>query len=109
MGNLNTIRVLDPLVFGDYPAEMRLYLGSELPQFSKEEIEYVKGSIDFIGLNHYTTLYSEDCIYSNCTEGADHAIKGYQQRKTDRDGIRIGEPVCVGVDKNIRLCIQKYI
>ncbi|KAK1405190.1 beta-glucosidase 18-like [Heracleum sosnowskyi] len=87
--------VLDPLVFGDYPAEMRQYLGNELPQFSLEEIEYVKGSIDFIGLNHYTTSYSEDCLYSNCTEGADHAIKGYQQIKTDRDGILIGEPTAI--------------
>ncbi|XP_074373503.1 putative inactive beta-glucosidase 14 [Apium graveolens] len=32
--------VLDPLVFGDYPAEIHRYLGSELPQFSKEEIDY---------------------------------------------------------------------
>ncbi|KAL8131463.1 hypothetical protein AgCh_007411 [Apium graveolens] len=79
--------VLDPLVFGDYPAEIHRYLGSELPQFSKEEIDYVKGSVDFIALNHYTTHYSEDCIYSNCTEGADHAIKGYQQQKNERDGI----------------------
>lgn len=102
MSNLYSIRVLDPLVFGDYPAEMHQYLGSELPQFSLEEIEYLKGSIDFIGLNHYTTLYSEDCIYSNCTEGGDHAITGYQQVKTIRDGIPIGEPVCVGVARKIR-------
>ncbi|WOG98666.1 hypothetical protein DCAR_0418010 [Daucus carota subsp. sativus] len=87
--------VLDPLVFGEYPEEMRQYIGSVLPQFSSMETESVKGSIDFIGLNHYTTLYSEDCIYSNCTEGGDHAIKGYQQMKPDRDGILIGEPTAI--------------
>ncbi|KAL8131455.1 hypothetical protein AgCh_007404 [Apium graveolens] len=108
--------VLDPLVFGNYPAEMRRYLGSELPQFSKEEIEHLKGSIDFIGLNHYTTHYSEDCIYSNCTEGADHAIKGYQQSKTYRDGSRIGEPTGIdgisvvprGMEKIVNYVKERY-
>ncbi|KAL8131457.1 hypothetical protein AgCh_007405 [Apium graveolens] len=108
--------VLDPLVFGDYPAEMRQYLGSELPQFSFEEIEYVKGSIDFIGLNHYTTSYSEDCIYSNCTEGADHAIVGYQQKRADRDGSLIGEPTGIdgisvvprGMEKIVNYVKERY-
>lgn len=71
------------------------------------ETESVKGSIDFIGLNHYTTLYSEDCIYSNCTEGGDHAIKGYQQTKPDRDGILIGEPVCVCIAKKLGSAFRK--
>lgn len=101
--------VLDPLVFGDYPAEMRQYLGSELPQFSLEEIEYVKGSIDFIGLNHYTTLYSEDCIYSNCTGWGDHAIMGYQQLKTDRDGIPIGEPTAIDVISVVPRGMEKIV
>lgn len=31
------------------------YLRSRLPTFSPEEIEYVQGTYDFIGLNSYTT------------------------------------------------------
>ncbi|KAK3037918.1 hypothetical protein RJ639_031809 [Escallonia herrerae] len=83
---------LDPLLFGDYPPEMRHYLGSELPQFSPEETEYVKGSIDFVGVNHYTTLYAKDCMHSRCAEGGDHAIRGYAYTTGERDGVPIGEP-----------------
>ncbi|ESR65177.1 hypothetical protein CICLE_v10007996mg [Citrus x clementina] len=84
--------MLDPLVFGDYPAEMREYLGSQLPRFSKEETKYVKGSLDFIGINHYSTLYAKDCIHSVCVLGSNHAIRGFVYTTGERDGIMIGEP-----------------
>lgn len=29
---------------------------SRLPQLTKEEIEYIKGTSDFLGLNHYSTF-----------------------------------------------------
>uniref|UniRef100_A0A5B7AKE1 Putative beta-glucosidase 18 isoform X1 n=1 Tax=Davidia involucrata TaxID=16924 RepID=A0A5B7AKE1_DAVIN len=67
----------DPLVFGDYPPEMRRYHGSELPRFSPEEAKYIKGSIDFIGINHYSTQYAKDCIHSSCIQGGDRAISGF--------------------------------
>ncbi|OMP04638.1 Glycoside hydrolase, family 1 [Corchorus olitorius] len=88
---------LDPLVFGDYPPEMRQYHENALPRFSPEEAEYVKGSIDFIGLNHYSTLYAKDCIHSSCQSGGDHFIKGFAYTTGERDGIPIGEPT--GVDR----------
>ncbi|XP_072938733.1 myrosinase 1-like isoform X2 [Epargyreus clarus] len=50
---------------GDYPAVMRKrvdeasrqqrYPRSRLPTFTAEEVEYMQGSADFLGLNHYTT------------------------------------------------------
>ncbi|XP_023637803.1 beta-glucosidase 8 isoform X2 [Capsella rubella] len=49
--------MLKPLVFGDYPDEMKRTLGSRLPVFLAEESEQVKGSSDFIGIIHYMTLY----------------------------------------------------
>ncbi|XP_023637805.1 beta-glucosidase 8-like isoform X2 [Capsella rubella] len=49
--------MLKPLVFGDYPEEMKRTLGSRLPVFSAEESEQVKGSSDFIGIIHYLTVY----------------------------------------------------
>ncbi|EOA16469.1 hypothetical protein CARUB_v10004624mg [Capsella rubella] len=45
--------MLGPLIFGDYPDEMKRTVGSRLPVFSKEESEQVKGSSDFIGIIHY--------------------------------------------------------
>ncbi|KAK8638288.1 hypothetical protein V6N13_136722 [Hibiscus sabdariffa] len=89
--------IFDPLVFGDYPPEMRQYHRSELPRFSAEETEYVKGSIDFIGINHYSTLYAKDCIHSPCASGGDHFIRGFAYTTGERDGILIGEPT--GVDR----------
>ncbi|CAG9581964.1 unnamed protein product [Danaus chrysippus] len=50
---------------GDYPSIMRKrvdsisrrqhFTRSRLPTFTKDEIEMIKGSSDFLGLNHYTT------------------------------------------------------
>lgn len=48
---------LDPIYFGDYPAIMRKKLGDRLPQFSPDEVAVLRGSLDFLGLNHYTTRY----------------------------------------------------
>lgn len=50
---------LDPLIFGDYPASMRELVGDRLPSFENHTYSgiIVKGSFDFIGLNHYTTNY----------------------------------------------------
>ncbi|XP_077211412.1 beta glucosidase 40 [Tasmannia lanceolata] len=49
---------MDPLFFGDYPSSMRKRVGSRLPEFSKAEAALVKGSLDFVGVNHYTTYYA---------------------------------------------------
>lgn len=46
----------DPLYFGDYPAVMHERVGNRLPTFSEEDRKRIKGSSDFFGLNHYTTM-----------------------------------------------------
>ncbi|CAN8268553.1 unnamed protein product [Cochlearia groenlandica] len=50
--------VLHPLVFGDYPDAMKRIVGKRLPSFSEEESYFVKDSHDFLGVIHYTTLYT---------------------------------------------------
>ncbi|KAJ4850766.1 hypothetical protein Tsubulata_033921 [Turnera subulata] len=108
--------LLDPLVYGDYPAIMRQYLGSALPKFLPEEIDYVKGSLDFIGINHYTTLYAKDCIHSPCILGADRAIRGYAYTNGERDGVPIGERcanprffvVPEGLEKTVNYIKDRY-
>ena len=54
-----------PLFFGDYPPVMREFVdaaseeeeleSSRLPTFTREWSEKIKGSLDFLGLNHYST------------------------------------------------------
>ncbi|XP_019236467.1 PREDICTED: beta-glucosidase 18-like isoform X2 [Nicotiana attenuata] len=91
--------VFDPLVYGYYPREMRQYLGSSLPRFTSDEGKLIKDSTDFIGVNHYGTLYAKDCIYSSCVcsnssciAGGDHPIHGYLITLGEKDGVSIGEP-----------------
>ncbi|XP_031400385.1 beta-glucosidase 40-like [Punica granatum] len=54
--------LLDPLMFGDYPSSMKTRVGSRLPKFSQSESALVKGSLDFVGINHYTTYYAKASI-----------------------------------------------
>ncbi|KAL0266520.1 UNVERIFIED_CONTAM: hypothetical protein PYX00_009032 [Menopon gallinae] len=54
-----------PILKGDYPEIMRQRINSNsraegrrrsrLPVFDREMIDYIKGTVDFLGLNHYTT------------------------------------------------------
>ncbi|RDX66008.1 Beta-glucosidase 18, partial [Mucuna pruriens] len=83
--------VLDPLVFGEYPAEMRSILGNQLPVFSPKEKSLIKGSLDFIGINHYGILYAKDCSLSACSPEANHPISGFVETSGTRDGIAIGD------------------
>jgi beta-glucosidase/6-phospho-beta-glucosidase/beta-galactosidase len=53
-------RFADPFFFGDYPATMRSRVGSRLPKFTEKEAALVNGSLDFMGINHYTTFYTKD-------------------------------------------------
>ncbi|XP_050212161.1 beta-glucosidase 44-like [Mercurialis annua] len=48
---------IHPIVYGEYPKTMQNIVGKRLPKFTKEEIKMVKGSIDFVGINQYTTYY----------------------------------------------------
>ncbi|KAL4360770.1 hypothetical protein GQ457_04G028830 [Hibiscus cannabinus] len=52
--------IASPLVFGDYPDAMKKLIGSRIPTFTNHESELVKGSFDFLGVVHYTTLYVQN-------------------------------------------------
>ncbi|KAK5649854.1 hypothetical protein RI129_000883 [Pyrocoelia pectoralis] len=62
---------------GDYPLVMKERIRnmsqcqnleeSRLPKFTTNEIEYIKGSSDFMGLNHYSTWLITDDSENNCT------------------------------------------
>nr|XP_019706265.1 beta-glucosidase 22 isoform X3 [Elaeis guineensis] len=59
--------IINPLVFGDYPEVMKENAGSRLPSFNKHQSKQVKGSFDFIGLNHYFSTFVIDNSNSSST------------------------------------------
>ena len=65
-------RILDPLVKGDYPEIMKKKAGSRIPSFTKEQSELIRGAIDFVGINHYTSVYVSDG-----KSGADASLRDY--------------------------------
>ncbi|XP_010906974.2 beta-glucosidase 1 [Elaeis guineensis] len=51
---------LHPIVYGEYPKTLQDIVKDRLPKFTVEEIKMVKGSIDYVGINHYTSYYMYD-------------------------------------------------
>ncbi|CAI9105437.1 OLC1v1004362C1 [Oldenlandia corymbosa var. corymbosa] len=51
---------LHPLVYGEYPEIIKENAGTRLPDLTSNEVKLVKGSFDFIGMNHYSTIYVTD-------------------------------------------------
>jgi len=50
----------DPIYLGDYPDCMKNNVGDRLPKISDEQRLLIKGSSNFFGLNHYTTMYAAE-------------------------------------------------
>lgn len=106
---------LDPIMYGDYPLEMRQILGSRLPKFTAEEKTKLQNQLDFIGINHYTSIYVKDCIFSPCPLDTDdgHALVF---TTSQRNGAPIGDPTGIpsmfvvpdGIEKAIMYVMQRY-
>lgn len=83
---------LDPIIFGRYPQEMTNILGSALPTFSGNDLEDLKFGADFIAINHYFSLYVQDCLFTSCEPSAGTSrTEGYIKLANFKDGIPIGE------------------
>ncbi|XP_047340804.1 beta-glucosidase 25-like [Impatiens glandulifera] len=54
---------LDPILLGHYPVSMQNRVGQRLPKFGEKECRSLLGSIDFVGINHYTSLYARNDRY----------------------------------------------
>lgn len=88
-------RFLDPIVFGDYPGEMREKLGSRLPKFSPEESGKLAGSFDFMGINHYITVYATSNPHLSPHLLPQRYPDSMVYLTGERNGIPIGEQVRV--------------
>ena len=83
----------DPLVFAaaPYPQSMVDAAGDRLPPFSAQEAALLVGSLDFVGLNYYSTSYVSEAHQANVT----FPYPGYYRdegiyRTFSRDGVPIG-------------------
>ncbi|PIA50673.1 hypothetical protein AQUCO_01200117v1 [Aquilegia coerulea] len=108
---------LDPIIFGRYPIEMQQILGSSLPKFSKNYLTKLQRGLDFIGVNHYSTLYVKDCISSVCKAGMGSTkTEGFALQVAENNGVLIGEPTAMeyfyvcprGMEKIITYLKERY-
>jgi len=87
----------DPIYLGDYPEVMKERLGNRLPEFTPEEKELIRGSSDFFGLNHYTTMYAAENYGKN--QGGNVYGNG---------GLSEDQDVDLSVDKSWKLTEMKW-
>ncbi|KAM5552531.1 hypothetical protein ABKV19_027070 [Rosa sericea] len=81
----------DPIFHGDYPKVMRSLVGNRLPKFTEAESKQIKGSLDFLGLNYYTTYYTVDePASSNSVNHSWSVDRQIAASTTDRNGALIG-------------------
>lgn len=106
---------LDPIYYGDYPKVMREKIGDRLPEFSEEDIELLRNSVDFVGLNHYTTRFIAHA--SESPEESDF-YKAQQMKRIEKweGGETIGEKAASewlyvvpwGIRKVLNYIAQRY-
>ncbi|OVA10571.1 Glycoside hydrolase [Macleaya cordata] len=108
---------LDPIIYGSYPAEMQDILGSSLPLFSDNDKKKLQSRLDFIGINHYTSLYIKDCIFSTCEQGLGTSkTEGFAFQTGEKDGVSIGERTSMdlyyvhpeGMEKMVTYVKERY-
>ncbi|XP_050276643.1 beta-glucosidase 12-like isoform X1 [Quercus robur] len=81
---------MDPLSTGDYPHSMRALVGDRLPKFTKEQSELVKGSLDFLGLNYYSSKYASNSHRRNPGNASSYLTDSHADTSPFRNGIPIG-------------------
>ncbi|CAH9093544.1 unnamed protein product [Cuscuta epithymum] len=84
---------MDPIIYGTYPKEMKDLLGPLLPEFSKSDMQKLGNGLDFIGINHYTTIYAQDCLFSTCDPPmkGNNKAEGFAGVTMSKNGVPIGE------------------
>ncbi|KAL5755366.1 hypothetical protein ACOSP7_023586 [Xanthoceras sorbifolium] len=80
---------MDPLIFGDYPLNMRTMVRERLPKFTNRQSRMVKGSYDFIGVNYYTAYYAVDVPIINSSI-VSYSTDSLAKLTPVREGIPIG-------------------
>ncbi|KAG6502431.1 hypothetical protein ZIOFF_034704 [Zingiber officinale] len=110
---VSTTWFLDPIIRGDYPSEMRQILGSRLPKFSGSDKRKLQSKLDFIGINHYMSLYAKDCPECGSVGPEGDALV---LTTGERNGVPIGKRTAMpdmfvvprGMEKIVMYMKQRY-
>ncbi|XP_027113649.1 beta-glucosidase 12 isoform X2 [Coffea arabica] len=86
---------LDPLTSGDYPKSMRDKLGGRLPKFTQQQSKLIRGSLDFLGLNYYSSSYAKDIPHAT-TVNISYTSDFQVNITSIRNGKPIGAPTGAG-------------
>ncbi|KAL3537318.1 hypothetical protein ACH5RR_000684 [Cinchona calisaya] len=87
---------LEPLTYGHYPKSMRTFVGKRLPEFTPKQSAMVKGSLDFLGLNYYTSNYASDLPFIR-TPNISYTSNVHINVSFERNGKLIGAPTGAGI------------
>ncbi|XP_041021195.1 beta-glucosidase 42 [Juglans microcarpa x Juglans regia] len=106
---------LHPICYGEYPNVMRERLGERLPKFSEEDKELIRNSIDFLGLNHYTSRFIA-YVKDSPDEGDYYKAQEMQRLAEWEEGEAIGPRAASewlyvvpwGIRKVLNYIAQKY-
>ncbi|KAL5567211.1 hypothetical protein UlMin_030375 [Ulmus minor] len=81
---------MEPLTKGEYPHSMRSLVGKRLPKFTKEQSNMLKDSLDFLGLNYYTSNYASYAPHHNSSAYPSYLTDSWASLSPVRNGIPIG-------------------
>ncbi|KAF3450135.1 hypothetical protein FNV43_RR06215 [Rhamnella rubrinervis] len=81
---------LHPITYGDYPKTMQSFLGNRLPKFTPSQSYSLKGSMDFLGLNYYTTNYVEASHLTTTNHSFTTDLRA--TLSSVKKGVAIGQP-----------------
>ncbi|XP_010922562.1 beta-glucosidase 1-like [Elaeis guineensis] len=81
---------LHPIIYGEYPKTIQEIVKERLPKFTEEEVKMVKGSIDYVGINQYTTYYMYDPHQPEPQKPTSYANDWHVGYAYERDGVPIG-------------------
>ncbi|XP_070575695.1 cytosolic beta-glucosidase-like [Ptychodera flava] len=113
-------RFAHPLIRGDYPDVMKKQVfekslaqgltSSRLLKFNEEEIQLIRGAVDFLGLNHYTTKYCANHVNEPMPPSlsSDQDLIGWYDEKWPKCGVGWLRPVPWGIRKLLRWMNDEY-
>ncbi|GMH27270.1 hypothetical protein Nepgr_029113 [Nepenthes gracilis] len=84
--------ILDPVMYGRYPKSMQAIVGDRLPQFSEKESHMLRNSVDYVGLQYYTTKFATDTGVSDSNELRYTTDMHADLSNYDQNGNPVGEP-----------------